>query len=68
MEKPTQTLMRSAVDMVGGEEELATALHVPREELHAWIDGSAEPPPGALMEAADLVSIKAQLRDCPPEE
>jgi hypothetical protein len=62
-EKPTQTILRSAVDVVGGPERLADALHVRREELDAWIAGRAEPPPGALMDAVDLATLQAQLRD-----
>jgi hypothetical protein len=64
-EKPTQTILRSAVDAVGGEDKLANALHVPREELDAWMTGRAEPPPGALMDALDLATFQAQLRDLP---
>jgi len=67
-EKPTQTILRSAVDMVGGAEELANALHVPREEVDAWIMGRADPPPGALMDAVDLATLKAQLKDLPPDQ
>jgi hypothetical protein len=62
-EKLTQTIFRSAVDVVGGPEQLATALHVRREEVDAWMTGRADPPPGALMDAVDLATIKAQLRD-----
>jgi hypothetical protein len=62
-ENPTQTILRSAVDVVGGPERLADALHVRREELDAWIAGRAEPPPGALMDAVDLATLKAQLKD-----
>jgi hypothetical protein len=65
-EKPTQAILRSAVDAVGGTEQLATALHVPREELDAWIMGRADPPPGALMDAVDLATLQAQLKDLPP--
>jgi mono/diheme cytochrome c family protein len=63
-EKPTQTILRSAVDMVGGPEQLANALHVAREDVDAWIMGRADPPPGALMDAVDLATLKAQLKDC----
>jgi hypothetical protein len=62
-EKPTQAILRSAVDVVGGAEQLATALRVPREELDAWITGRADPPPGALVDAVDLASHQAQLKD-----
>jgi len=62
-EKPTQAIFRNAVDVVGGPERLAEALHVPREDLDAWITGRADPPPGALMDAVDLATLKAQLRD-----
>jgi hypothetical protein len=62
-ENPTQTILRSAADMVGGPERLANALHVRRDELDAWIAGRADPPPGALMDAVDLATLKAQLRD-----
>ena len=62
-EKPTQAILRSAVDVVGGTEKLAIALHVRREEVDAWITGRAEPPPGALMDAVDLATLQAQLRD-----
>lgn len=65
-EKPTQAIFRSAVDVVGGTEKLATALHVPREEVDAWITGRADPPPGALTDAMDLASLQAQLKDLPP--
>ena len=65
-EKPTQTILRSAVDVVGGEDKLANALHVQREELDAWITGRADPPPGALMDAVDLATFEAQLKDLPP--
>jgi DNA-binding transcriptional regulator YdaS (Cro superfamily) len=65
-EKPTQTILRSAVDVVGGEDKLANALRVRREELDAWITGRADPPPGALMDAVDLATFEAQLRDLPP--
>jgi hypothetical protein len=62
-DNPTQLIFRSAVDMVGGPERLAEALHVPRQDVDAWITGRAEPPPGALMDAVDLATLKAQLRD-----
>jgi len=62
-EKPTQTILRSAVELVGGTDQLASALRVPREEVDAWIAGRADPPPGALMDAVDLATIKAQLKD-----
>ena len=52
--------------MVGGPEQLANALHVPRDQLDSWIMGRAEPPPGALMDAVDLATLRAQLRDCGP--
>ncbi len=65
-EKPTQMILRSAVEVVGGADELANALHVPREELDAWIMGRADPPPGALMDAVDLATFQAQLKDLPP--
>ena len=65
-EKPTQMILRSAVEVVGGADELAHALHVPREELDAWIMGRADPPPGALMDAVDLATFQAQLKDLPP--
>ena len=52
--------------MVGGPEQLANALHVPREQLDSWIMGRADPPPGALMDAVDLATLKVQLRDCGP--
>jgi hypothetical protein len=65
-EKPAQTILRSAVDVVGGEDKLANALRVRREELDAWITGRADPPPGALMDAVDLATFEAQLRDLPP--
>ena len=64
-ENPTQTILRSAADMLGGAEQLATALHVPREQLDTWMTGRAEPPPGALMDAVDLAALQAQLKDLP---
>jgi hypothetical protein len=64
-EKPTQTILRSAVDVVGGADQLASALHVPREQLDEWITGRADPPPGALMDAVDLATFQAQLKDLP---
>jgi DNA-binding transcriptional regulator YdaS (Cro superfamily) len=65
-DKPIQVILRSAADVVGGAEQLASALHVQREELDAWIAGRADPPPGALMDAVDLATIQAQLKDLPP--
>ena len=65
-EKPTQTILRSAVEVVGGADQLALALHVPRQELDEWITGRADPPPGALMDAVDLATFQAQLKDLPP--
>ena len=62
-EKTTQAIFRSAVEVVGGPDRLADALHVPREEVDAWITGRAEPPPGALTDAVDLATLQAQLRD-----
>ena len=62
-EKPTQTIFRDAVDMVGGPDRLADALRGPREDVDAWITGRAEPPPGALTDAVDLATLKVQLRD-----
>ena len=62
-DKPTQAIFRSAVDVVGGAERLAEALRVPREDVDAWIAGRANPPPVALMDAVDLATLKAQLRD-----
>lgn len=67
-EKPTEAILRSAVDMVGGAEQLAAALHVSRDELDAWIMGRAVPPPGALMDALDLAALQAQLKDLPPAD
>ena len=67
-EKPTQAILRSAVDVVGGAEQLAQALHVSKEDLEAWIMGRADPPPGALMDAVDLATLKAQLKDLPPPD
>lgn len=67
-ERPIQAILRSAVDVVGGREQLAVALHVKREDLDEWILGRADPPPGALMDAVDLATLKAQLKDCPPPE
>lgn len=65
-EKPTQAILRSAVDVVGGPEQLAQALRVAKEDVDAWIMGRAEPPPGALMDAVDLATLQAQLKDLPP--
>jgi DNA-binding transcriptional regulator YdaS (Cro superfamily) len=65
-DKPTQMILRSAAEVVGGANKLANALHVPREELDAWIMGRADPPPGALMDAVDLATFQAQLKDLPP--
>ena len=67
-EKPTQAILRSAVDVVGGAEQLAHALNVAKEDVDAWITGRAEPPPGALMDAVDLATLQAQLKDLPPPD
>ena len=67
-EKPTQAILRSAVDVVGGPEQLAQALRVAKEDVDAWIMGRAEPPPGALMDAVDLATLQAQLKDLLPTD
>jgi DNA-binding transcriptional regulator YdaS (Cro superfamily) len=66
-ENPAQEILRSAVDVVGGADQLANALHVRREDIDAWVAGRAEPPPGALMDAVDLATLQAQLKDLPPK-
>jgi DNA-binding transcriptional regulator YdaS (Cro superfamily) len=67
-ENPTQVVLRSAVDAVGGAEQLAASLGISRTDLDAWMAGNGTPPQGVLMDALELATYQAQLKDVTPEQ
>jgi hypothetical protein len=67
-ENPTQRVLRSAVDAVGGADQLAAALGVARTELESWMAGNGTPPQDILLNALELATYQAQLKDLPPEQ
>jgi DNA-binding transcriptional regulator YdaS (Cro superfamily) len=59
-----QTLRR-AVEIVGGEQELALRLLVTPSHLAAWLDGMETPPGDIFLRAVDLV-MQDKLRSAIP--
>lgn len=54
--RPYAEALRAAVDILGGEKELADRLRVDSKDLHAWVEGRAAPPLGAFLEALDVIA------------
>lgn len=54
--RPYAEALRAAVDIVGGEKELAARLGVDAKDLHAWVEGRATPPLGAFLDALDVIA------------
>ena len=54
--RPYAEALRAAVDILGGEQELAKRLGVDAKELHAWVEGRATPPLGAFLDALDVIA------------
>jgi hypothetical protein len=48
--------LRAAAGMLGGERKLAAFLDVPAPEVRAWLDGQAEPPLEAFLNALDVIA------------
>jgi DNA-binding transcriptional regulator YdaS (Cro superfamily) len=67
-ENATQVVLRSAVDAVGSEDKLATSLGISRTDLEAWMAGNGTPPQGVLMDALELATYQAQLKDLPDHQ
>jgi DNA-binding transcriptional regulator YdaS (Cro superfamily) len=53
--------VREALAIVGSEEALALRLKVTRTELRQWIDGGADVPTRAFLEAVDIV-VQARVQ------
>lgn len=51
----TRTLNR-AIKTLGGAERLALLLGTSTAQVEAWAAGHAQPPPGAILKAIDIVS------------
>lgn len=49
-------ILQRALELVGGKEQLATALHVSPDVLSTWLAGQARPPMKAYFAALDLVT------------
>jgi hypothetical protein len=48
--------LKRAVEILGGEEELARRLNVAPNHLKLWLAGVASPPGEVFLEAADVVA------------
>jgi DNA-binding transcriptional regulator YdaS (Cro superfamily) len=54
--RPYSEALRAALDILGGEKQLAQRLGVDANQLHAWVVGRATPPLGAFLEALDVIA------------
>jgi hypothetical protein len=45
--------------IVGGIEQLATRLRVPKDLLERWIRGEGEPPQGIFLDAVEIILLYA---------
>ncbi len=54
--RPYSEALRAALDILGGERELAKRLGVDANQLHAWVEGRATPPLGAFLDALDVIA------------
>lgn len=45
-----------AAGTLGGERKLAAFLGVPAPEVQAWLDGQADPPLNAFLDALDVIA------------
>jgi DNA-binding transcriptional regulator YdaS (Cro superfamily) len=48
-------VLRRAVEIVGGEEQLAQRLKVPTSRLTSWLQAQAPLPPAVFLRAVDVV-------------
>ena len=53
---PYTRTFRLAIDRLGGAEQLARAIGASVVEIEAWAAGHAHPPPGAFLNAIDVVA------------
>ncbi|HKB46858.1 MAG TPA: hypothetical protein VKC57_04115 [Ktedonobacterales bacterium] len=54
--------LKRALDIVGDEQRLARRLHVPVNDLHAWLAGEEKPPAWAFLAAVDVVVDAGNVR------
>jgi hypothetical protein len=50
-----QRTLKCALEIVGDEPRLARRLHVPLNDLQAWLSGEDRPPTGVFLTAVDIV-------------
>ena len=48
--------LQAAAEATGGERELAARLGVGEQDLHAWLEGQAEPPLNAFLDSLNVIA------------
>ncbi|HET7362830.1 MAG TPA: hypothetical protein VFJ70_04565 [Burkholderiales bacterium] len=62
----SRALLRAA-ELLGGRDQLARVLRVPKDELHKWIAGDAKPPRELFLRVVDIILDETSAAGGPTE-